>query len=176
MFTNTSAEYWRGDAALIHTDLESLADAAESASVRRYHFAGCQHGSGDFPPIEIRANDGIKGQLPFNSVDYAPLLRAALDNLDRWVTTGEEPPASRHPSLNDGTAVESHTLLERFAQIPGVRCADGDHPGDPAGLRSRVASGPHPSSCRPTRERSSRHWLPTSTSRLMNGGASACPI
>ncbi len=121
MFTNTSAEYWRGDAALIHTDLETLTDAAESASVRRYHFAGCMHGSGEFPPIEIRANDGIKGQLPFNSVDYAPLLRAALDNLDRWVTTGEEPPASRHPSLDDGTAVESHTLLERFAKLPGVR-------------------------------------------------------
>ncbi len=121
MFTNTSAEYWRGDAALIHTDLETLTDAPESSSVRRYHFAGCQHGSGEFPPIEIRANDGIKGQLPFNSVDYAPLLRAALDNLDRWVTTGEEPPASRHPSLDDGTAVESHTLLERFAKLPGVR-------------------------------------------------------
>ena len=54
-------------------------------------------------------------------MDYAPLLRAALDNLDRWVTTGEEPPASRHPSLNGGTAVESHTLLERFAQLPGVK-------------------------------------------------------
>ena len=121
MFTNTSAEYWRGDAALIHTDLASLTDAPESASVRRYHFAGCQHGSGDFPPLEVRASDGIRGQLPFNSVDYAPLSRAALDNLDRWVAAGEEPPASRHPSLNDGTAVESHTLLERFAQLPGVR-------------------------------------------------------
>ena len=121
MFTNTSAEYWRGDAALIHTDLETMTDASETSSVRRYHFAGCQHGSGDFPPIEIRANDGIKGQLPFNSVDYAPLLRAALDNLDRWVTSGEEPPASRHPSLDDGTAVESHTLLDRFAKLPGVQ-------------------------------------------------------
>ena len=121
MFTNTSAEYWRGDAALIHTDLETLTDAAESPSVRRYHFAGCQHGSGDFPPLEIRTNDGIKGQLPFNSVDYAPLLRAALDNLDRWVTSGEEPPASRHPSLDDSTAVESHSLLERLGQLPGVR-------------------------------------------------------
>ena len=121
MFTNTSAEYWRGDAALIHTNLETLTDAPESPSVRRYHFAGCQHGSGDFPPVEVRANDGIKGQLPFNSVDYAPLLRAALDNLDRWVTSGEEPPASRHPSLSGGTAVESHTLLERFAQLPNVR-------------------------------------------------------
>ena len=44
-----------------------------------------------------------------------------MDNLDRWVTNGEEPPASRHPSLDNGTAVESHTLLERFAQLPGVR-------------------------------------------------------
>ena len=121
MFTNTSAEYWRGDAALIHTDLETLTDAPESPTVRRYHFAGCQHGSGEFPPLEFRASDGIRGQLPLNSVDYAPLLRAALDNLDRWVTTGEEPPASRHPSLDDGTAVESHTLLERFAQLPGVK-------------------------------------------------------
>ena len=121
MFTNTSAEYWRGDAALIHTDLETLSDAPESPHARRYHFAGCQHGSGDFPPLEVRASDGIKGQLPFNSVDYAPLLRAALDNLDRWVANGEEPPASRHPSLDDGTAVESHTLLESFGQLPGVR-------------------------------------------------------
>ena len=121
MFTNTSAEYWRGDAALIHTNLETLTDAPESPSARRYHFAGCQHGSGDFPPVEVRATDGIRGQLPFNSVDYAPLLRAALDNLDLWVSMGEEPPASRHPSLNDGTAVESHTLLERFAQLPNVR-------------------------------------------------------
>ena len=121
MFTNTTAEYWRGDAALIHTDLETLADAPESPSVRRYHFAGCQHGSGDFPPLEIRTADGIKGQLPFNSVDYAPLSRAVLDNLDRWVSAGEEPPPSRHPSRDGGTAVESHTLLEKFAQLPGMR-------------------------------------------------------
>ena len=121
IFTNTSAEYWRGDAALIHTDLETLTDAPQSPSVRRYHFAGCQHGSGEFPPLEIRTADGIKGQLPFNSVDYAPLSRAVLENLDRWVTEGEEPPPSRHPSLDNGTSVESHTLLERFARLPGVR-------------------------------------------------------
>ena len=32
--------------------------------------------SGEFPPLEFRASDGIRGQLPLNSVDYAPLLRA----------------------------------------------------------------------------------------------------
>ena len=121
MFTNTSAEYWRGDAALIHTDLETMQDAPESESVRRYHFAGSQHGAGEFPPLEVRESDGIRGQLPFNSVDYTPLLRAALENLDRWVSLGEPPPLSRHPSLSDGSAVESKSLLDRFAQLPGVR-------------------------------------------------------
>ncbi|PKB63829.1 MAG: hypothetical protein BZY80_05295 [SAR202 cluster bacterium Io17-Chloro-G2] len=121
MFTNTSAEYWRGDAALIHTDLETMHDAPESPSVRRYHFAGSQHGAGEFPPLEVRENDGLRGHLPFNSVDYTPLLRAALDNLDRWVSNGEAAPASRHPSLSDGTAVESASLLSKFAQLPGVR-------------------------------------------------------
>ena len=64
--------------------------------------------------------DGIRGQLPFNSVDYSPLLRAVLENLDKWVSTGEPAPSSRHPSLSDGTAVESRSLLPRFAKVPGV--------------------------------------------------------
>ena len=121
MFTNTSAEYWRGDAALIHTDLETMTDAPESPSVRRYHFAGSQHGYGEFPPQEVRPSDGLRGQLPFNIVDYAPLMRAALHNLNRWVSTGEAAPSSRHPRFSDGTAVESSTLLAKFAKLPGVR-------------------------------------------------------
>ena len=114
MFTNTSAEYWRGDAALIHTDLEKMKDAAESPSVRRYHFAGCQHVVGVFPPLEVRTGAGSRGHLPFNSVDYSPLLRAALVNLDRWVSDGEPAPASRHPSLSDGTAVDSQSVMDKF--------------------------------------------------------------
>ena len=125
MFTNTSAEYWRGDAALIHTDLETLQDAPEhSEHVRRYHFTGTQHGVGVFPPEDVRPNDRVRGQLPFNSVDYSPLQRAALNNLNRWVTQGEAPPPSRHPSLTRGTAVESKTLLEKLNTLPGVTAPD----------------------------------------------------
>ncbi len=120
MFVNTSAEYWRGDAALIHTDLETMADAPEGANVRRYHFAGTQHGSGEFPPQDARPADNVRGQLPFNAVDYNPLIRAALVNLDRWVSAGEPPPPSRHPSLDDGTAVESESLRGRFEALPGA--------------------------------------------------------
>ena len=120
MFTNTSAEYWRGDAALIHTDFVNMCDAAESDNVRRYHFSGTMHGSGTFPPQSIRVMDGLKGQLPYNAVDYSPLQRAILSNLDRWVREGTPPPASLHPSLDDRTGVESYSLRERFERIPGV--------------------------------------------------------
>ncbi len=120
MFTNTSAEYWRGDAALIHTDISAMTDAAESENVRRYHFAGTQHGTGTFPPETIRQMDGLKGQLPYNAVDYSPLQRAQLTNLDRWAREGVPAPASRHPSLDDGTGVESRTLREKFERIPAV--------------------------------------------------------
>ena len=120
MFTNTSAEYWRGDAALIHTDISAMTDAAESENVRRYHFAGTMHGTGTFPPETIRQMDGLKGQLPYNAVDYSPLQRAQLNNLDRWVRGDASAPSSRHPSLDDGTGVESYTLREKFERIPSV--------------------------------------------------------
>ena len=120
MFTNTSAEYWRGDAALIHTNFADMSDAPEESEyVRRYHFAGSPHGSGSFPPLGTR-DDGMRGQLPFNIIDYNPLLRAALQNLDRWVRSGRPAPASRHPRVSDGTAVESHMLAAKFGRIPGV--------------------------------------------------------
>ena len=121
MFTNTSAEYWRGDTALIHTDLETMRDQGESPSVRRYHFAGTHHTSGLFPLAGWRAADGMRGQLPFNTVDLNPLLRATLVNLDRWASEGIAAPGSRHPSLNDGTSVPSDSLAPAFAQLPGVR-------------------------------------------------------
>ena len=124
MFTNSSAEYWRGDAGLIHTDLEGPKDAPEHPNVRRYHFAGTQHGHGTYPPVVKRESDLIKGHLPFNAVDYSPILKACLNNIDEWIKTGEAPPESRHPRHSDGTAVESHTLLGRFDNVPGVRVPD----------------------------------------------------
>ncbi|MCH9674641.1 MAG: hypothetical protein K0U93_24590, partial [Gammaproteobacteria bacterium] len=46
-YTDTAAEYWRGDAALAHTELATGADAAVPDNVRRYLFASSQHGPGE---------------------------------------------------------------------------------------------------------------------------------
>ena len=74
-FTNTSAEYWGGHAALTHTSLDGARDLAPSDSVRIYHFAGTQHASGTFPLGDSDPATGSRGSHWFNCLDYVPLLR-----------------------------------------------------------------------------------------------------
>ena len=118
--TNSSAEYWRGDASLIHTDIEGRRDAEPAEFVRTYLFAGTQHTPGALPPLAADPNTGDRGEHRFNIVDYAPLLRAALINLDRWASDGVTPPASAFPRLADGTAVEAENTSGFFRKLPGV--------------------------------------------------------
>jgi hypothetical protein len=124
---NTSAEYWRGDASLIHTDIEGRRDIEPPDFMRTYLFAGTQHTPGGLPPPAEDPNTGSRGLQRFNVVDYAPLLRAALVNLDRWVSEGVEPPASSFPRLSDGTAVPAESKAAFFNGIPGVRFPDRMH-------------------------------------------------
>jgi hypothetical protein len=118
--TNTSAEYWRGDASLIHTDATGTHDSEPADFVRTYLFAGTQHTPGAIPPPDADANTGSRGVHRFNITDYAPLLRAALVNMDRWVSEGIAPPPSAFPRLADGTAVEAESLGAYFRKLPGV--------------------------------------------------------
>ncbi len=119
--TNSSAEYWRGDGSLIHTDRDARADVEAPSAVRTYLFAGTQHTPGALPPPAEDPNTGGRGRHTFNVVDYAPLLRAALVNLDAWVKRGVEPPASAVPRLADLTAVPHESLEKIFTAIPGAR-------------------------------------------------------
>jgi hypothetical protein len=124
---NTSAEYWRGDASLIHTDIEGRRDIEPPDFQRTYLLAGTQHTPGGLPPPAEDPNTGSRGLQRFNVVDYAPLLRAALVNLDRWVSEGIEPPASAIPHLSDGTAVAAESTASFFTKLPGVRFPDRMH-------------------------------------------------
>ena len=124
---NTSAEYWRGDASLIHTDAEGRRDIEPPEFMRTYLFAGTQHTPGAIPPPPADPNTGSRGLQRFNVVDYAPLLRAALVNLDRWVSEGAEPPASVFPRIANGTAVFAESNAPLFSKIPGVRFPDRIH-------------------------------------------------
>jgi hypothetical protein len=119
-FTNSSTEYWRGDASLIHTDAEGRGDVSLGTSVRLYHFAGTQHSAGTLPLTDTNPVDGARGQQALNSVDYNPLLRAALVRMDEWVSGEKDPPPSRYPRLADGTAVAPEQTRSVFTAIPAV--------------------------------------------------------
>lgn len=121
MHTYTSSEYWAGHGALVHIDMMGRHDLEVPESVRIYHFGGSQHGLGNPPLKDTDAGTGIRAQYPFNWTEYRPLLRAALVNLDRWVTHGEVPPASRYPRLDDGTAVPPGAVLATLEKFPGVK-------------------------------------------------------
>ncbi|HET9014471.1 MAG TPA: alpha/beta hydrolase domain-containing protein [Thermomicrobiaceae bacterium] len=123
-WTNSSAEYWRGDCALLHVDPSGGADLDPAPEARIYHFAGTQHGPGSVPLVRDNPNDGARGRYGFNAVDYTPLLRAALVNLDRWAGDGVEPPPSAHPRLADGSAVDRATVLAAFRTLPGMVVPD----------------------------------------------------
>ena len=129
VYTDTSAEYWRGDAGLTHRDLESGADAGADveppAEVRRYLFAGTQHGPGVLPFTD-RSMFGSRGANRFNAVDYRPLLRAALENLRAWIADGVEPPASVFPRGREATAASHEEVLGALAAIPGFALARSD--------------------------------------------------
>jgi hypothetical protein len=126
-YTNTSSEYHRGDASLIHTDPDGHRDVAPGPHTRVYHFAGTEHGVGVWPPSDITPSAADpsgwteRSQNLRGVMNYCRLLRACLINMDRWVVEGVEPPPSRHPKILDGTALPPESLNKVFERIPDAR-------------------------------------------------------
>ncbi|MFN0073711.1 MAG: alpha/beta hydrolase domain-containing protein [Chloroflexota bacterium] len=117
--TNSGMEYWWSGASLGHSDVQASVDIEPPPEVRQYFLSCTQHGAGGLP-LAARTEDGIPTLHPMNTIDYRPLLRAALLHLDRWVSAGVEPPPSQFPRLADGTAVTRESLRVQFEHIPGA--------------------------------------------------------
>ena len=121
MYTYTSSEYWAGHGALVHVDVEGTQDMEPPDSVRVYTFAGTQHALGGLPLTDTDPVDGYRGAHAFNCLEYRGLLRAALRNLDRWVSEGVSPPPSQYPRIAYGSAVAPIVAAENLESIPGVK-------------------------------------------------------
>lgn len=117
--TDTSAEYWRGDAALAHVAPDGSGDLELPKEVRRYLYASTQHSPGILPLTDI-SPFGSHGSHSFNVTDYRPLHRAALTNLLAWVRDGIDPPPSVYPRLSDGTAITRDEAMAGLSVIPGI--------------------------------------------------------
>lgn len=118
-YTDTSAEYWRGDAGLSHANLENGGDAELPDNVRRYLFASTQHGPG-VAVLTGRTQFGSEGCNFLNIIDYRPLYRAALENLRAWVSEELEPPKSDYPMAGKGTRKTRREGIAALAVIAGL--------------------------------------------------------
>lgn len=114
--TNSSAEYWRGDGALLHQDPETGEDLPEDDLIRTYAFSGTDH-LGAMPIKEL-----LPVANPVHLLDVTPLLRALFRRLEGWVCDGTAPPPSAVVRRGDGSAVDRASVLWRFGvgSLPDV--------------------------------------------------------
>ncbi|MDE2746067.1 MAG: alpha/beta hydrolase domain-containing protein [Chloroflexota bacterium] len=113
--TNTSWEYWRGDASLIDIDPATGEDIPQHPDSRHYLLACTQHGAGQAEPIDSFYLTADRSMYRHNAVDQSPLMRAALVNLDRWTAGESEPPPTCVPSLSNGTAATRDDVLSQLS-------------------------------------------------------------
>lgn len=121
-YTDTSSDYWRGDAGLAHTDAGTGADVEPPAEVRRYLFASTAH-SGGAVGLSDRSRFGTRGANYFNVIAWGPLARAALVNLLEWVR-GTEPPPSVFPRWQDGTAASREAVIAKLERVTKLTLPD----------------------------------------------------
>ena len=120
MYTYTPSEYWGGHGSLVHTDLSGTRDIDVPENVRIYVYSGSQHALGSFPLTDSDPSDNVRANNPINCLDHRPFLRAALQNMDRWVTDGIAPPDSLYPKIADSTAIIPEKAVETLKKIPGL--------------------------------------------------------
>ena len=128
----------------MHTDIAGERDVEPPRRVAhlplRQHAARPRLAAAPGRSARPRARAGVHG---FNAVDYSPLMRAALVNLDRWVSEGAEPPPSAFPRLADGTAVTGREVVEPLPRAsPASTVPDPDRL--PLGLAHRPRPGRRP--------------------------------
>ena len=111
--SHTSYEYWGRAASLIHTTADGKTDATIGPDVRIYYYSGLQHYSVPFPPKAAAGAANLPSPLPIKW-----FWRAMIANMDAWVRSGTEPPASRYPKIADGTLVPIAKL--KFPAVPGL--------------------------------------------------------
>ena len=124
METFGAAEIWglRASAMMVGTDAK--ADIPLPDTVRRYYFAGAQHGGGR-GGFSLTGEAAPACELPSNPIPVAQIRAALLKSFVAWVTTGAPMPASRYPKISDGTLVPNTNAAMGFPRIPGTPMPEG---------------------------------------------------
>jgi hypothetical protein len=118
---NSENEYWAKAMSVFQLDGDGN-DLLDPANVRYFLMSSLPHGGASGPGM---------CQQNRNPLVANPVLRALLVDMDQWVTSGAEPPASIMPRRADGTLVSALPQDGMgFPVIPGVTYNGRTHTGD----------------------------------------------
>ncbi len=124
LLLNSTVDYASLRASLGRTGAHGTADLPLPPNVRMYDVAGASH-------VTVVKADGCA--LPPGRLDWAPVARATLRRLDRWVARNEPPPATRLMPLQP--AKDDPTVLRAPAYLPDavIQVPQRDPDGNPLG-------------------------------------------
>ena len=139
-YTNSSAEYHRGDASLAHTDPEGTRDVPSGPSARVYHFAGTEHGLGVWPPTDQKVTAADPSEPPEHSQNIRntidALLRAAVARV-----SGESGPLGHRGNRAPAQPASAPRRWHRGA-LRGPPRGLRSHPRRPLSAPSRASKPP----------------------------------
>lgn len=118
---NTASEYWVKGCSQLHTDSRGN-DLPDPENVRFYLLSGLSHGVGDI------TKKG-KNQQFTNGVSPYAVHRALLVALDKWVSEGIEPPASRVPRASENAVFAVTRPGYETGVVPQAELGWPDIPG-----------------------------------------------
>jgi hypothetical protein len=110
----SNSEYFNRAGSLVHTDPSGKADMVLPETTRIYSVAAGPHFIGAWPPAPQPGT-----AAPLSPLNRAPIMRALLDAMDKWVVDGVAPPPSRYPKIADGTLTTP--AAAGWPTIPGLR-------------------------------------------------------
>jgi hypothetical protein len=126
MQTDTEFEFWGARGSLTVTDAAG-GHVALPANVRAYMFTGHPH----YATADAWANQGRLCAMPLNPLQAGAPMRALMVALEAWMREGVEPPASRTPTVADGTlrpsglgAPGQRITAFPFPALPGLVAPD----------------------------------------------------
>ena len=112
--SDSEIEFYQQRASLVVTDTKGNAlDMPDN--IRLFFLSNLQH----FALANAKSEPAKTCAFPTNPLNAGPSVRALLVALDNWISAGTPPPASRYPSVKDGTLVSPETEAASYPQIPG---------------------------------------------------------
>lgn len=124
IFFNTTVEYHRGDASLLHIDVMGKNDLDLSdENIRYYVLGGSPHNPfSNWPPSygDSPVPIGNIQQTLTNIVDFRPFFRNMIFLLNQWICNENEPPQNIYPTLKDKTLTYVKNVYNYFENIPNI--------------------------------------------------------